>query len=261
MKPYALKPFDDGKYLSVEAALEELAGLPDPVEKGSVKKNSEPAVPATGNFPKGENSAADLEGRLIDLNPADDGSNKTQDEWIDYFNGRNEVIVSMPDIYRAGKSGNRALLDSLRKDFEERWIVTSTRVKYENNQDARIIHNYGSRLVQPVEHKVVIPEYRPQPLKAVLNTKEGLRYLQALLGTNDNAKEIKDTLHKLSNYTTSKTNIWSVALSDRPAERASGFDYYGGGFRVYGYDFLDYDGRSRGVRIGAASAPQKNLGA
>ena len=245
MKSFILKPFDDGKYVSEEDALKWVESLPKPekqVEEGTDKPEKE-------TFQE-DNPDADLEGRLIELNPANNGSNKNQDDWIVYFNDKNEIMASMPDAYVAGKTSNQNLLDSLREDFKDMWLVTSTRIRYENNTSARIIHNYGSRLITPVEHKIVIPEYRPESLADVLDTKEGLKYLQALFGTNDNAAQIKDTLQKLSGYQADKTKLWTPNQDNRKRcpVRAACLYYDVGEFRVDGNDDLSNYGRSRGVR-------------
>ena len=250
MKSFILKPFDDGKYVSEEDALKWVESLPKP-EKQKPKKKA-PHLEETNNpeagTPKDDSPAADLEGRLMDLNPADKGSYKTQDDWIAYFNDKNKIMASMPDAYVAGQSNNQNLLESLRKDSQERWIVTSTRIKYTDKINARIIHNYESRLIAPVEHKIIIPEYRPRSLADVLDTREGLIYLQTLFGTSDNASQIKDTLKELSNYPLDNIQVWSAALPDRPVERAACLYYVGGVFRVGGSDYLYSSGRSRGVR-------------
>lgn len=125
---------------------------------------------------------------------------KTQDEWIAYFNSRKEVMASMPDFYLAGKSTNQKLLAGLKEDFRRTGIITSTRIGYKEGTNAEIIHNYGSTVIQPVEHKMFIPEYWEHPLAAVLDSKEGLRFLQVLFGTSDSAQQIKDTLQKLGNH-------------------------------------------------------------
>ena len=245
MKSFILKPFDDGKYVSEEDALKWVESLPKPEEQREEETNK----PEKETFQE-DNPAADLEGRLIELNPADKGSYKTQDGWIAYFNDKNKIMTSMPDLYMAGKSNNQNLLESLRKDFQDRWIVTSTRIKYENNTNARIIHNYGSRLIAPIEHKIVIPEYEPESLANVLCTKEGLRYLQALFGTKDNASQIKETLQKLSGYQADKTKLWTPNQYNRKRcpVRAACLYYDVGEFRVDGNDDLSNYGRSRGVR-------------
>jgi len=103
MKSHSLKPFDDGKYLSEEESLKLLESIPIPEDDSekTVPPKVEPDIPITNN--------PHLENRIIQLDslPADNGRRKKQDEWIDYFNDRNEVMASMPDIYLAGKSSNQ----------------------------------------------------------------------------------------------------------------------------------------------------------
>lgn len=184
---------------------------------------------------------------VLDEEAADNGEFHTQDEWIAYFNERNKRMASISDLYLAGKSNNQKLLDSLRGDFHYRWGVTSTRIEYGDDFNAKIIHNNGSTLIQPIEHKLIIPEYHPHLLEEVLNTKEGLSYLQGLFGTNDSVEQIKDTLQKLSDYPPDKIVVQSAPKSDRPTKRASGFMFNYGYIHVSGG--INGSGCSRGVRL------------
>ena len=228
MKSHSLKPFDDGKYLSEEEALKLIETIP---------------------IPKDEPETV-LESRIIDLTPAANGKVKTQDVWVAYFNARKEVMVSTPDLYRAGRTNNQGLLNSLRKDFSEKWLVTSTRIKYEDIQQTIITHNYGSNLVQPVEHRIVVPSYQRRILTDVVDTNEGLTYLQSLFGTEDDANLIKQTLQNLSNYSPDQINVWSANLSRRPIEDVSGFGYFEDRFNVCGSaNLLHVSGRSHAVHI------------
>ena len=58
---------------------------------------------------------------------------KTQKDWINYFNSKNIKMISAPDIYKAAKKENKAIIESLKKDFKESWEVTSTRIIYNKN--------------------------------------------------------------------------------------------------------------------------------
>ena len=255
MKSHSLKPFDDGKYLSEEDALKLLESIPIP--KDDLEK-SDPLKVKSNNSPQEDNLPVDLGSKIIDLNPADNGNLHSIDGWLNYFAVGKETMVSMPDIYLAGKSNNQALLNSLRKDFTESWIVTNTRIKYENDQNAIITHHLGSKLIPPVEYKIVVPEYSATLLDGVLGTNEGLRFLQALFGTKDNAYWIGSTLHKLSYYSLDKIKFRSALLSNRPIERVSGLQYSNGRCNVY-TDLVDRNfGRSRGMHI---NTPPKNGGA
>ena len=236
MKVGSLKPFDDGKYLSEEEAMKLLESIPIP--KDDLR---------SANFPQDKGS--DLEYKVVDLNSADNGNLHSINGWFNYFAVGKETMVSMPDVYLAGKSGSQYLLRSLRTDFEKCWLITSTRIKYEYQQNARIVHHYGSQSVPSVEHRIVIPGYPPDSLANVLDTNEGLRYLQALFGTQDNAQQIKDTLQELSDYPLNKIKVRSVRLLDRPTESVSGLRYNNGRFNVYTDLVYHSFGRSRAVHI------------
>ena len=55
---------------------------------------------------------------------------KNQKDWIEYFNNKNMKMISAPDIYRVAKQENKTIIESLKKDFDESWEVTSTRIIY-----------------------------------------------------------------------------------------------------------------------------------
>ncbi len=198
------------------------------------------------SLPAQSSSPSELEVTLDEV-AADNGEIRTQDEWIAYFNERNELMASIADIYLAGKSDNQTLLAGLGEDFK-RWSVTSTRIKYDET-NARIIHHYGSTVAKPVEHAVIIPEYRQQFLEEVLKTKEGLRYLQVLFGTNDSAQQIKENLRELSAYSSKRTVVWSTAVSARPDEKVAGFIFGSIFFHIIGSNSCNLLGYSRGVRV------------
>ena len=212
------------------------------LERELEKLLEEPTVPPNSNTTQKTTN-------LIDAAPADNGSSRTQDDWIAYFNGRNELMVSMPDLYLAGKSNDQQLLDSLRKDCKESWIITDTKIIYGNKTQAKIIHHYKSNKVTPVEYKFIIPECRPWTLEQALNNPAGLGYLQVLFVTKDTPEQIKETLRRFSNYSLDKIRVWSAALSDRPTERAAGFICSSSEFHVDGDNYILDLGRSRGVKV------------
>ncbi len=157
-------------------------------------------------------------------------------------------MASMGDIYLVGKSDNQTLLAGLGEDFKN-WFITSTRIKYGDKSNGRIIHHFKNRLIRPVEHKVIIPEYFPQLLEKVLDTKEGLRFLQVLFETNDSAEQIKDTLPKLSGYPLNAIVVWSTKAAVRPTERAAGLFCDNLNFHIYN-DYRPRDiGHARRVRV------------
>ncbi len=200
----------------------------------------------------------------IDSLPALDGRRLTQKDWIAYFNEQKRQMISAPDVYRA-VSAPKEVLDSLRKDFNDNWEVTSTRNSYNpNDLGAKITHNFGSTIVKPtvIELKVV-PRYEGTRLTEALKSKETVAYLQALFNTKDSDKKIAETLEHLSQMNPEKIALWTPDQSSRKSypERAVRFDHINGRFHVYGYDDFDFGnfGLSRGVRssVSAEGAKRK----
>lgn len=207
------------------------------------------------------------QGGEIDLQPADNGKYRTQNQWIPFFNEKGVAMISAPDVYRAGQSGSDELVKSLRKDFDRDYIVTSTRIIYNpNSLDAKIVHNHGSTVVKPTESKVIVPVYQDwTKLSKVLGTEEGKAYLSALFGTKDNAENMAKTLSKLSGKSIDDNCVWTPTQDgrkDRP-ERAVGFDYGSGRFHVDGDGWVDdFDlGQSRGVSVKSAKPIAQKIAA
>ncbi len=238
VNPHALDPKDISKGLDFSGVCPWVNLL-----KGDPKYSGRFGSSSPVNYSSNSNLASTL-----DEVAADDGVRHTQDQWIAYFNARQQLMASMSDIYLAGKSNDQRLLASLREDSKQSWIVTSTRLEYGAKEDAQIIHHYGSTVVKPIEHKLILPEYQPQLLDEVVNTPYGLNYLQVLFGTTDSTREIKDTLQKLSEYSKDKIKVWSASLAVRPDSRASGFGCGDSGFHVTG-NYLDDAGCSRRVHF------------
>lgn len=213
--------------------------------------------------------------RIITLDEAaaDNGSTKTQNQWIGYWNtiqdGR--VFSSAPDLYQAFKQlkslqegspqerqQSQSLIDSLRQDFRQSWVVTSTRLIHQpNTLDTKIIHHFGNKdpsLIQQTELEV--PEYLGIRLANSLSDPKLEIYLQSLLDTKDNIEEITKTLEFISNKPRPNIKIWTPPLQinqyltrQQYPERAARFGIDAGGFRVVGGGLVDDDdGRSWGVR-------------
>ena len=105
---------------------------------------------------------------------------KTQKDWIDYFNSKGMKMISAPNIYRIV---NKELIESLKKDFDDDWEVTSTRIIYnKKNLQAEIIHDADSKVVKPKKYKVKVPIWDGD----FEENKETEKYLQALFDTKDN---------------------------------------------------------------------------
>jgi len=206
---------------------------------------------------------------------AQNGATKTQDRWIKYYNKEKRIregklFASMAEIYQVFKQivdapeEHEALLASLRRDFDEIFLLSSTRIRYNaHDGNAQIMHNYGSKMQkEPIE--LEIPVLRPGKLTE-LNDK-GIEFLQALLDTDENKEEIMGVLSRISNRPNDKLRVWtppfdsfSYYTRSERSERAVTLDYYIGNFRVLA-DGLpdDYDGRSRAVEMFSSlfSAPR-----
>ncbi|MFH1637720.1 MAG: hypothetical protein ABIB71_04830 [Candidatus Woesearchaeota archaeon] len=200
---------------------------------------------------------------------AENGKYKTQNQWIEYWNdvkdGRR--FPSMAELYQvfkqiaADKDANRTLLDSVRKDFKARLLLSSTRLQYNSdNENSRIIHNYRSdREQQPLD--LDIPEYLDIPLKTVLIQDKGLYFFHALLGTEDTKEEITDVFEVISDKPKKDIKVWTPPFSDdtytsrgEMRERAASLYYDSGLFRISCNLNLGNDGRSRAVLGSEATA-------
>ncbi len=192
----------------------------------------------------------------------------SQNYYIKKFNEISKIMASMPDIYEAGKSSNHNLIESLRKDFEESGIISSTRIDYKKSSlEGTITHYFGSSVVKPIEKKLIIPIYEGEYLDNVLKDRQGLIYLQSLFNTDDGAKKIEDTLNKLSNLHILSTRLWTCNELTReeipppkdkssydwgkgPVESVGGFQYdYFGLFEISTSWDPDGKGRARSVSI------------
>lgn len=132
--------------------------------------------------------------RVIDPTPADNGEYRIQSDWIDFFNKEGKAMISAPDVYRAPDS----ILPDLIKDFNEHWLITGTRVIYNKGDlGARIIHNFGSTVVNPIGSSLIVPEYLNEQVEKVAKG-EGLTYLQTLFQTEDNAYNLIGRLERIS---------------------------------------------------------------
>ncbi len=210
----------------------------------------------------------------IDAVAADNGSKKTQDQWFDYWSqikdGR--IMAGMGDLYnyfkslkqqseRGQKAAVQTALTSLRDDFDwpgkNNWLIAGTRIIYNaNNENAKIIHHYRCNKPNLIkEIGLQIPVYLGVPIVDVSRDSRGLKYLQALHDTNDPAETLIQTLEFVSDKKRAEIKVWTppiqkgTSYTTRKArlEKAAGFYYGVGGFRVAG-NGLDYTGCSRGVR-------------
>ncbi len=210
---------------------------------------------------------------ILDEKLEDNGSNKTPDQWIKYWNritdGR--VMASMGDLYIAfknlkdryekgsatDKSEVKQVLIGLRDDFDwlgkNNWLITSTRLVYnDNNLNARIIQHYKCSNPELVkDNNIGVPVYRGVSINQVVNDSKGLLYLQTLFNTNDDSETIMHTLEFISGKNRNVILIWTPSVSERKSfsNGTAGLTYHGNGlFRVESY-IINSKGRSRGVKI------------
>jgi hypothetical protein len=226
-------------------------------------------APADPPAPKPDARITDV----IDTVPADNGSKKTQDEWITNYwpnvrDGR--VMASMGDYYflfkqmkhdfEHGSAQQKALVQTLLASYQEdfdwtgkqNWLIAGTRLIYDSTGlDAKIIQHYGCN--QPnliTENRLTIPVYRDAIITDVTKESAGLLYLQKLLNTTDTAENIISTLEFISEKPRNQIKVWTASTDTRSShpDRAAGFSYSNSVFLVGGYDYIYLQGRSRGVR-------------
>ena len=190
---------------------------------------------------------------------ARDDTHRTQEQAIDFHNERKERMLSMPDIFQIVKENNTEAIESLRKDFKDYWLVTSTRIVYNpNNLSAKIIHNANSNVVKQTEINLKeVPVCRPTYIKDLLKEDTGLDYIRALINNKKATKEqITKFFTTLSGKKEKNIRFWTPDQSSRSnyQVRSVELDFNGfGRFVVGGDDWFDDDGGlSRGVIIDSA---------
>ena len=189
----------------------------------------------------------------MNIEPRPDDEYRTQEEWIQFFNNKKQRMISAPDVLKLMEENNLMAIESLKKDFKDQWLVTSTQIIY-NAQDlsATIIQNAESTIVKPKEVKLKsVPVYRGEKLKDVISTTEGLAFLRAIFDTNISADKLTQFLNSVSNKDLDKIKIWSPTQSSRKEKQIRSVDlcYVDfGRFYVCGNGwFGDYYGDSHGV--------------
>ena len=238
------------------------------VKAGEIDLSKKPPVIASSRPPPAQ-APISAAGTLDALAVCDaDGTpmTKTQDGWIAYWNtvtdGRR--FASAANIYQAGKTGDRTLLASLQKDFLESWIVTSTRIDYDQNTGVgKITHYYNSTLRTPSAKTIIIPEYNGETIERVVQNASGIQYLQTVFATPDTAETIMQTLEKLSGKTRSEIKIWTPDQASRKSipQRAVRFSLDSAGFHVVGGNHVGGGGwaLSRGAWVESPRSGRENV--
>ena len=257
-----LKPIKNSKHVSIEEAMRILEGIPDAPEGSAGADEAKGSTAPQNVWQPGMKC-------LIDALPAENGAYKMQDQWIQYFNALKDgrVFASMPDYYPFFKqlknsietgddnAASQAVIQSLRKDFKDRWIVSSTRIQNginpANSLEGKIIHNYGCKDTSLVNEEIKeIPVYSSAGIAEVVQEQKGLEYLRAYFGTNDSAETIIQLMGFVSGKERSKIKVWTADTDARsqPTDKVAVLSYGGDGFHINGDDLLIDRGRARGVR-------------
>jgi len=182
---------------------------------------------------------------------AKNGALKTQNGWIRYWNRKKRVsegrwFSSMADIYQVFKQiveapeKHESLLASVRRNFCKVSLLSSTRIKYNpNDENAQIIHNYGSKMQkEPIELEIPVL-YPGKRIATELNGK-GIAFLQALLYTDDSKKEIVGVLSRIGDVPHEKLILCTPPLDNggdsmrsKLSKRGVSLSYFAGDFHVF----------------------------
>ncbi len=190
-----------------------------------------------------EHHLLDSDGNILDC---------TQNQFIAHGNTEGIIIASVADVYRAGKADNEDLIQSLGVDFDEDYIVTSTRIDYNaDDLDALVTHYFGSTVATPIQTNLKIADYSSGiTLNKLLKSKRGLHFMQTLINANDDAKEIERVWKNVTGKSATETNIWTPnqesreSYSTRAVFLCCNYDE----FHINWNDYVNDDGRSRGVK-------------
>ena len=204
----------------------------------------------------------------IDLQPADGGAHRTQQQWIALYNAqegefKGKRMIASYDVIGAPSSASPKLLASLQKDCVEYWIITSTHNSYQRSTLAgNVIHNYQSTVVRPkIIYLDEIPVLQGEPASKVVEMPGGLLYIRAL--ANDRHAKPAALLNGLVALAQREPEDIFFHTPDQDSrnmdsERAVRFGDGGGGFHVGGGSrFVNGNGRSRGVFVSPRSGRAK----
>ena len=183
----------------------------------------------------------------------------TQEDFIKHFNSKGEKMISAADIYTAAKQENKGIIESLKQDFKDSYVITSTRIIYnKDNLNADIIHDANSTIAKPKTlNQVKIP---------VLDGEVGHdvdieAYLQSLFDTKDSINEIMRVLKRFDNER--KLYLWTPSQSSRANKQVRCVSLCFsdlGRFDVFGDGWFIYVGLSRGVIVESKKQNHKTKG-
>lgn len=149
----------------------------------------------------------------------DGGSTKTQDDWVVlYDNARDQNEFHIPDyplLYGIVKTlytlRNRVTQQTevaeaqkfLKDTFRAKWLMTSTRIKYQPSGDDLIFHNYGTRDVYEERAPFI-------GINKKVEASDNPQGYQKLLGTNDTSQEVIDVFKWLND-----TDMYIYCVTNR----------------------------------------------
>lgn len=167
---------------------------------------------------------------------------KTQEQWIAHYNANNQIFMSAKDMMQVT---DKEQVASLQKDFYDSYIMTSTRIEYGEKLTATITHRFGSKYAE--SKKVKIPIYSWERIEKVLSTKDGLIFMETLLGKKGK-KAITIELERISGKKVIEIYTPDQESRNNRPSRSVGFYSGGGWFYVDAGDwFVNGGGRSRRV--------------
>lgn len=206
---------------------------------------------------------------------------KTQTQWWEFSQQPDEerIVPNMRILYklmhRCYKLRNEnklidvvnSCVSGLRKDFDDYFPHTGTRIKYENGLEAEISEIHSDKSIST--KNVDIPEFekqddnwsylvlaKEQPESALGSiepiSEEAKPFLEALLGDNyeEAGAVFQYIISRKSNGVVREVRLWVPTLSNRNATRAVvlGRDIYGSRFNV-GCGYVSCNGPARGVVV------------
>ena len=123
----------------------------------------------------------------------------TQEYFTTYCNRRGTILASAPDLYHAQKQGS-PLLDQVHDDLAEGYIATSTslRVRLKGPSfSGQVAHYWKTKGGRPRRSLEMPLPSNLVPLKALLSTPDGLRFIQKAFWTKDDGRSVLCTLERL----------------------------------------------------------------
>lgn len=157
---------------------------------------------------------------ILEDNPAYDKNprypfERTQDKHIEYFNSTNKMMACSADYYRSATFRDPVSNERIYIDFFDHAIITSDRMKLEDENKGTLISYYGSNIIKPVERQLIIPKIFNRrgehsisnELEDILKSSQGLEFIQTILNTTDGPQEIMESMNTIKRKRSDQTMI------------------------------------------------------